>query len=491
MVTERSSKAFDTIRIRGNWWIPGSADEPRKVPGELTFEVGAGGTLELYEALSEECRGTAVIHGLGADGECVTIFNAYTIQTRRRQNSVGIFHTETIHFFDMWVGNHWFGTKDAVLFKEYSFGIHAIEFWAEQNCFTTPRKLARNKTSVSFKAPKPILLFSDDRMEIKLDSAWSGPSSSFGQVEGCIQYYPRIVIRSKEELLPYYGEMDSISACEWSIFVLIALLMGVDTWKFGFEGIVKELQIKPVFSDEVSVRHYVQHDWGKVDASRRPHHDDILIPYSGIKSRFHVVSARFFALNAIVGSPIAVLYRMQCVSHAFFPSTLPELLFAFEELEKKLLGKDDKKLAKKEKGYASMMQKKLQPFCSEKELEWLKPKLAFHGLSFSQRCQKAFREMKDIYPELGTDLAKPLINYLRKTRNDYAHAASSTSDDHTLYVYTSHWLAEFMTLMILRACGVSAKKIKEVFFREWGPDHGKTKRFFTYIQKEVAAGRLK
>ena len=491
MVTERSSKAFDTIRIRGNWWIPGSADEPRKVPGELTFEVGAGGTLELYEALSEECRGTAVIHGLGADGECVTIFNAYTIQTRRRQNSVGIFHTETIHFFDMWVGNHWFGTKDAVLFKEYSFGIHAIEFWAEQNCFTTPRKLARNKTSVSFKAPKPILLFSDDRMEIKLDSAWSGPSSSFGQVEGCIQYYPRIVIRSKEELLPYYGEMDSISACEWSIFVLIALLMGVDTWKFGFEGIVKELQIKPVFSDEVSVRHYVQHDWGKVDASRRPHHDDILISYAGIKSRFHVVSARFFALNAIAGSPIAVLYRMQCVSHAFFPSTLPELLFAFEELEKKLLGKDDKKLAKKEKGYASMMQKKLQPFCSEKELEWLKPKLAFHGLSFSQRCQKAFREMKDIYPELGTDLAKPLINYLRKTRNDYAHAASSTSDDHTLYVYTSHWLAEFMTLMILRACGVSAKKIKEVFFREWGPDHGKTKRFFTYIQKEVAAGRLK
>lgn len=491
MVQERSSNAFDTIRIRGKWWIPGSADEPRKVPGELTFEVGAGGTLELYEAFSDKFREISVIHGLGTQGECVTIFNGMTASLPMNGNSVGYFRRETISFFDMWVGNLWFVAKDAVLFKEYSFGIHAVEFWTELKCFTTPRKLARNKTSVSFKAPKPILLFSDDRMEIKLDSAWSGPSSSFGQVEGRIQYYPRIVIRSKEELLPYYGEKDSISACEWSIFVLIALLIGVDTWKFGFEGIVKELQIKPVFSDEVAVRHYVQHDWGKVDASRRPHHGDILIPYAGIKSRFHMVSARFFALNTIVGSPIAVLYRMQCVSHAFFPSTLPELLFAFEELEKKLFEKENKSLAKKEKGYTSKMRGKLEYFCSKNEFEWLSPKLSFHGLSFSQRCHTAFQKMKEIYPELGTELAKPLINYFRKTRNDYAHAATSTSDDHTLYVYASHWLAEFMTLMILRACGISAKKIKEIFFREWGPDHGKTKRFFNYLKKEVDAGRLK
>ena len=105
MVTERSSNAFDTIRIRGKWWIPGSADEPRKVPGELTFEVGAGGTLELYEALSDKCRESAVVHGLGASGECVTIFNAYTVRTERKRNSVGTFGTETIDFFDMWVGN--------------------------------------------------------------------------------------------------------------------------------------------------------------------------------------------------------------------------------------------------------------------------------------------------------------------------------------------------------------------------------------------------
>jgi hypothetical protein len=76
-------------------------------------------------------------------------------------------------------------------------------------------------------------------------------------------------------------------------------------------------------------------------------------------------------------------------------------------------------------------------------------------------------------------------------RNDYAHAVKSTSDDLTLYVYASHWMAEFMTLMILRACGLSTKKIKDVFFRDPGPDHGKTKRFFDYLRSEIAASRLK
>ncbi len=484
MVLERSTNAFETIRFRGKWWIPDGTENPRKVSGELTFEVGAGGVLDLDEALTDKMERCPVIHGLGTKGECATIFNGVTVSLSRRGNSVGVFRLERIDFFDMWVGNHWFNNKQEVCLKEYSFGIHAVEFWAEQKCFTTPRRLARNKTSVSFKAPKPVLLFSDDRMEIKLDSAWSGPNSSFGQVDGSIQYFPRISIRAKGELLPYYGEADSISACEWSIFKLIALLMGVDTWKFGMEGVVKHLQLKPEFADEVSARHYVQHDWGKVDSSKQPRHDDILFPYADIKSRLHVVSARFFALNQIAGSPIAVLYRMQCVSHAFFPSTLPELLFAFEELEKKLFEKENKNLAKKEKRFTSKLRTKLQHFCNKKEFEWLTSKLAFHGLSFSKRCHTAFREMKEIYPELETALAKPLIDYFRKTRNDYAHAASSTSDDHTLYIYASHWLAEFMTLMILRSCGLSANKIREVFFRDFGPDHGKTKRFFDYVRNK-------
>ena len=158
--------------------------------------------------------------------------------------------------------------------------------------------------------------------------------------------------------------------------------------------------------------------------------------------------------------------------------------FRIRRVGEKLFEKENKNLAKKEKRFTSKLRTKLQHFCSKKEFEWLTSKLAFHGLSFSQRCHTAFREMKEIYPELETALAKPLIDYFRKTRNDYAHAASSTSDDHTLYIYASHWLAEFMTLMILRSCGLSANKIREVFFRDFGPDHGKTKRFFDYVRNK-------
>jgi len=43
-----------------------------------------------------------------------------------------------------------------------------------------------------------------------------------------------------------------------------------------------------------------------------------------------------------------------------------------------------------------------------------------------------------------------------------------------------------MTLMILRSCGLSDDKIRKVFFRDSGPDHGKTKRFFDYIRNKFS-----
>ena len=104
------------------------------------------------------------------------------------------------------------------------------------------------------------------------------------------------------------------------------------------------------------------------------------------------------------------------------------------------------------------------------------------GLSYAQRFRIAFQEMKAIYPDLGTNLVKPLINYFRDTRNNYAHAVQSTSDDFTRYIYATQWIAEFLTLMIFRACGLSDEKIKQSICRNLDPDHTKTKRFFDCFQ---------
>ena len=494
MVTERSSNAFDTIRIRGKWWIPDGTENPRKVPGELSFEVSTGGTLELDDALSDKIREVPVIHGLGTRGECVTIFNGMTVGLPMNFNSVGVFRRERIDFFDMWVGNHWFKNKEAVCLKEYSFGIHDIENWADQHCFPMPKspKTKPKTLSIVFKPPKPLLLFADDRLAIHLAAVRTGPSYSWGQLESSIQHYPRIVIRSKGGVLPYYGNEESISGREWMIFVLIALLMGNVTWKFGFEGVVEPIhKTKERDTPEVSVRHYFQHDWGKVDPAKRPIHLELLFPYETIGKGFPKLASRFSEVFHANENPVDIVYRLQCRKGPFYPSTLPELLFAFEELEKNLLRELNEPIENDAKTFADKLRKKLKPHCTKTEWNWASQKLTSQGLSFQKRCLLAFKEMIQIYPELDSSLSKTLAGHLTNTRNDYAHAVKSTSDNHVLYVYTSHWMAEFMTLMILRACGLSADKIKDVFFRNPGPDHGKTKRFFDYLRSEIAAGRLK
>ena len=489
MVKDRSSNAFDTIRIRGKWWIPDGTENPRKAPGELTFEVSAGGILELDEALSDDIREIPVIHGLGTKGECVTLFNGFTVQLPAHFNSVGSFRRETIDFFDMWVGNHWFANKQEVCLEEYSFGIHNIENWADRRCFSRPEMSSSKSASISYSAPEAIPLFEDDRLCIVLDSFHSGPNMSVGQLESSIQHYPRIVIRSKDGLLPYYGKGGSLSEREWMIFVLIALLMGTVTWKFGFEGVVEPIhETDAGFTQEVSARHYFQLDWGKVDPAKRPDHFDLLFPYEALGEQFPRLAKAFSEVFYANENPIVLVYLIQCKDSSFYPSTLPELLFAFEELEKNLFPALNAPIESESKEPIEALRRKLEPYCSKTEKGLLAQKLSSQGLSFTQRFRIAFQEMKDIYQELGTDLAKPLITYFRKTRNDYAHSVKSTSDDHTLYIYATHWLAEFMTLMVFRSCGLSSETIRTVFFRNPGPDRGKTQRFFDYFRMEVATG---
>ena len=494
MVKERSENAFDTIRIRGQWWVPDGTENPRKVSGELTFEVSTGGTLELDEALSDDIREISAIHGQGTQGECVTIFNGMTVDLPMNLNSVGVFRRERIDFFDMWVGNQWFDSKEDVRLASYSFGIHNIENWADQRCFSVPKTIKEKskKHIIEYKPPKPLPLFEDERMTIVLAALWSGPSHSMGQLESSIKHYPRIVIRSQKGLIPYYGKDDSISEREWMIFELVSLLMGTATWKFGFEGIVQPLHlVNDDYIPEISVRHYFQHDWGKTNPSQHPTKFELLFPYETVGRQFKRITARFSELRRTNDSPLDIMYRMQCMNHAFYPSTLPELLFAFEKLEENLLARENKRLTQADRTFSKRLRNKLNPVCTDKEWNWLEPKMGTQGPSFATRCRVAFLKMSKVYPDLKTDLQKPLINYFRRTRNLYAHEVKSTIDDPALYIYSSHWLAEFMTLLVLRTCGLSDNRIKQVFFRDPGPDHGKTKRFFDYLRNEIAAGRLK
>ena len=363
-VKDRSENAFDTIRIRGKWWIPAGTAKSKEVSGELRFEVGSGGVLDLDDALSDDYRNIPILHGLSSQGECVTIFNGLTVGLPMNGNSIGLFRREAIAFYDMWVGNQLFNCKEEVCFKEYSFGIHNIENWADQHCFSPPRtqnrKRTSERTSVLYKSPKPILLFQDESMTIHLDAFHSGPSYSLGQLEASIQHFPRIVISSKDGELPYYGKDGTISDREWMIFVLIALLMGTVTWKFGFEGLIAPLHITDnKFSDEIAVRHYFHSGFGEVAPSKHSTHFELFFPYAMIGTQFPNIAQAFSKLFHDNESQIEVLYRFQCSKKEFDVSTLPNLLFAFEELEKNLLSKKNALFEKQGRARAKRIQSKL------------------------------------------------------------------------------------------------------------------------------------
>lgn len=85
------------------------------------------------------------------------------------------------------------------------------------------------------------------------------------------------------------------------------------------------------------------------------------------------------------------------------------MLFAFEELEKNLFSALNAPIESEEKNRIKALRKALEPHFPKAEKEWLSQQLSFQGLSFTQRFRIAFQEMKDIYQDLGTDLAKPLI----------------------------------------------------------------------------------
>ena len=261
--------------------------------------------------------------------------------------------------------------------------------------------------------------------------------------------------------------------------------MGKITWKFGFEGVIQQLNLEQgKYIPEISVRHYSQHDWGETDPSLHSRQYDLLFPYEKISRTFPRIATSFSKMCRVSSDPIAILYGMQCKKHAFLPSTLPELLFAFEKLEGNLYEKDNKRITKAKNPFSKQFLNKLKLCCNKKEWNRLESKLNPKDTSFADRCRVAFKKMSKVYPELESNLQKPLINYLKWTRNLYAHEVKSTMDDPALYIYTAHWVAEFMTLMVLMYCGLSTDKIREVFFRELGPDHGKTKRFFDYIRNK-------
>lgn len=487
IVKDRSEDVFKPIHHRGLWWIPGSK---KKIHGELVFSTPDGGSLDLEGELTSSSSKVEVIRGKTSEKKHITIFNAMSIGRTWQGSSSGAATKQKFGVYDLWIGPDWFRCKEEVAFRNYSFGIHNLENWADLKCFSEIQSPDSRTITLAYKLPEEIPLFEDDTCTISLASGCSGPSFSMGQLESTIAHYPRICLRAKNGLLPYYGENGSIAEREWMIFVLIALLMGKPTWQFGFSGLVSPNSFDDGFVPEISYRHYYQKSVEAPRHPRKPMEPDLLFPFESIRQDFTGIAAAFSKLFRDNESQIEVLFHFLCKKRSFETSTLPNLLFAFEELETHLFAEANAPFEQGGEALAKRVRDQLEPHCGKAEREWALQRLSWQGLSYNRRLGIAFGEMRAVYPGLDEKVEKALIKYLSGTRNTYAHEAKATSEDYALYIQASYWMAEFMTLMLWRACGLPLKTIQSVYFRSLSPSRERTKQFFQRLRSTPSSPPL-
>ena len=437
---EHSEDAFKPVRFLGKWWIPGSCEQ---LPGELVFNPTCRSTLEIVGELVPAFSDIAVIHGQTTDGTCITLFNSHVWEVNRAAGVGSPATSQKISVLDMWTGPRWFDSKADVAFQSYSFGIHDLANWSNQNRLSDSLNQNHLISTIACTMPPPIPLFDNERLVVSLTSQ---PVWSHGQDKGTIELFHRIGIRSKQGLLPYYGDTDSISECEWMIFILIALLMGCTTWKFGFAGKLPPSTDKADMPPENPVRHYVRTDWEAPKPIRETPSVELLFPYDSLGPQFPAIAAAFSKLFRVNASQIEVIFRFQCRERGFDAATLPILLFAFEQLEEDIFHAQNPADAK--------------------------------FIPYKTKLRTAFQEMRSVFPELEGIVATDLIDYLSETRNTFAHEAKATSDAFSRYVGVTVWMGDFLTLMVLRACGMSPDAIKTIYFRRFAPGNWKTEQLF-------------
>jgi hypothetical protein len=241
------------------------------------------------------------------------------------------------------------------------------------------------------------------------------------------------------------------------------------------------------FAPEISFRHYYQRNADNSGPTRKPTEFDLLFPFHFLRSRFRGITAKFFKLFHDNESQIEVVLEFLRKKTVFEASTLPNLLFAFEELETNLLKKANAPFEREGEALAKRVRKQLKPHCAKADREWAMQRLSWQGLSYAKRLRIAFDKMRDIYPGMNKKVQNALVDYFSKTRNTYAHEAKATSEDYVLYIQASYWMAEFMTLMLWHACGLPLEKIKSVYFRRPGPVLERITQFFQRLRPAPSA----
>lgn len=412
----------------GVWWIPNDGGEQRNVSGVVRIAEGENLDLQLLGTFSPGERSLAlmnypVVNGASHGLNRFTFFDVSAVGLQSNGSEPSELDETKLWCLEGWVGPECYAKKEDIAFFSLSVGMFGLSAWHNVNPFSVDYNLKEHKANLSYKRPEDVLLFEDDHVTISVGYAWKGPAQSIGQTEADMRHEAQFVIKSKSGKLSFYGEDRSYEFYLNFIRTIIGLMTGAPAPLYNCTGLLQRHEMphdgKP-FVPEIVLKHTWRRDMPKLpEKGLSPL--DVLVPYAKLGS-VREVTANFFKLPKLARNFAGHLVYMNGFCSTMTQGALSELVFMFEGIHRELYG-TDKKLIKR--------------FIDE------------------------LSRLADVFQYLGDDeLGLSLAIFIKKRRDNYSHAnPDDYHDELRLFMSATMWMRQFITAMVLVACGMSPKDL--------------------------------
>ena len=417
----------------GYWWLPVKDGAPQdNRAGVLHFKPDKRANIHLLGAFERDVqflwrhpfKKYPVIQGAAHDLKRFSLFDCVTTNQNFNSSEPAELAAVQIEFIEGWVGQETYSTKDEIRFLNLMAGMLGLSAWHNVKAFESQSDWNNKHTELQYDCPEAVELFKDELVEIKLVYSWRPASQQLAQCEGKISHDPRILIKSLNGKLPYYGESKSYHFYLNRIRSVLGLMVGRGCPLYDCSGLVQkcELHKEDGMVPEIALRHLWRRD---IEDDKPMSPFDVWFPYEHVAQSLKTVVAGFMGMDEFpAGLAGHLVYMNASRRTTFTQSVLPELVYIFEGLHKQLYCEG---LCQKEK----------------------------EKIPLANRFTDEFSRVSNVFPFLDATMKDRLIKYVKNRRVAFSHAnPDSFQDNIPLYINVTIWMRMFLTAMILEYCGM-------------------------------------
>lgn len=464
MSEKPSASVFKVKKLTGEWWIPGSA---HRCHGTLTFDIGGDQQLKIIGFLEGKYTGKIknykVLYGLCTQNNetcCVTIFNAGYMYIPKVPLHEYDICENTIDLGNVWIGNRHYNDQDDVKFSSFSFGIHNLEQWqAEINAFSIAH-INTTTVTTTMTLPPVIKLFEDTNVTIEIKYTYKVPDCRIGQLEAVMNYHPVVKIKSKNGMLPFYGEDISFDHYWYSVYEFFEILLDGYTYFYDLKGFGE-------IPDDLTVQTKAELVYSRpINTKQRKNIScsQVMMPYKKVQNCLFDTFSGFMSRQKEMSDILENLFIFT-TTNTYHVNPLPSLLFALEGLQRIFYNRFGESSSDENKAdYADFENKKnaIISCCSEDLHSFIKQKLSWQ-VPFQKRLYRMIKEYSAVFTSISDDVCEKLSKELKDIRNQSAHCDNREDTSWGVIFNLTRFVEYLHYAIILHNCGMPQETIKNCF----------------------------